>query len=911
MYRLIWLVPLLPLLGAAINGLLGRKFRFSERLVAAIGVGSVALAFLISVAAVISYGTGVWPKSYVTSEDGAFSYTWIPGGATELTEGLSERAHMEGDRLMREDAERKARERGAKPGETVAVLVAMPNVAEKHGQGSLLDVEWSYQLDALSSIFMLVVTGVGLCIFVFATGYMHGDAGFYRFFAYLGLFMFSMLILVMGSNFMMMFVGWEGVGLCSYLLIGYYFDRKEAGDASRKAFITNRIGDFGFALAVFAVIATFGSTQYTTVMEAARAFPVERLGDWGIMTWIALGLFIGACGKSAQIPLYVWLPDAMAGPTPVSALIHAATMVTAGLYMVTRTNVIFQHSQTMMTVVAVVGALTALFAATIGITQNDIKKVLAYSTVSQLGFMFLACGVGAFTIGIFHVMTHAFFKALMFLGAGSVIHAMHHEQDMRRMGGLKKYMPKTYWTFFAGWLAICGVIPFAGFWSKDEILWNAASTRHVPGGWMLWLIATIAATCTAFYMTRLMAMTFWGKERFLEVRAGGQSDEAHAQAYDEGKAIHVAIDPSVADRPHHGPEERVGLAHELQTAALGEAEATDERGHDIHDEHDPGAHDAHGHSDAHGSVTPHESPPSMWIPLAVLAVLATVGGLVGVGPAFKFITGSEHPGGKLNIVNWLDPVIWNPSTQQFGSEAHAEAVGHGAEAGGQRSEAGSSSASSSHEATGEAASAGGEHGAAPAAAHGGEEHSEAPLPYSDTGYNMARTVARSFGSHTAAEWFFVIFSLVVAGFGIFLGFLFYVWKPHLPDLWARKLSTLYRASYNKYWVDELYGALVTRRTMDAARGVYAADSKGIDGAVNGVAWLTRKLSSFTGATDRIVVDGAVNGVAGFIKLLMSPLFRAAQTGLTANYALVMILGLVVAVGLYFGKDILATIMGGQ
>ena len=361
MYRYIWLVPLLPLLGAAINGLFGRRFRFSERVVGAIGVGSVALAFLISVSAVVSYGAGVWPKPYVTSEDGAFSYTWIPGGVVEVKGGAGGDVH-------------------ATPGTGLdthgrEITPARAGAASTR-RGSVLDVEWSYQLDALSSIFMLVVTGVGLCIFVFATGYMHGDKGFYRFFAYLGLFMFSMLILVMGSNFMMMFVGWEGVGLCSYLLIGYYFDRKEAGDASRKAFITNRVGDFGFALAVFAVIATFGTTQYTTVFDAARTLPVETIGGaigWGVMSWVALGLFIGACGKSAQIPLYVWLPDAMAGPTPVSALIHAATMVTAGLYMVTRCNVIFQHSQMMMWVVALVGALTALFAATIGITQNDIK----------------------------------------------------------------------------------------------------------------------------------------------------------------------------------------------------------------------------------------------------------------------------------------------------------------------------------------------------------------------------------------------------------------------------------------------------------------------------------------------------------------------------------------------------------
>jgi len=903
MHRYIWLVPLLPLLGAAINGLLGRRFRFSERLVGSIGVGSVALAFLISLAAVVSYGANVWPKPYVTSDDG-FSYTWIPGGAVELTQGLAERAEMEGSRLAHEEAVGKARAQGARPGETVAVLVARPNVPEQKGVGSVLDVEWSYQLDALSSVFMLVITGVGLCIFVFATGYMKGDKGFYRFFAYLGLFMFSMLVLVMGSNFMMMFVGWEGVGLCSYLLIGYYFDRREAGDASRKAFITNRIGDFGFALAVFGVIATFGTTQYTAVFEQARTFPVETLAGpvaWGIMSWIALGLFIGACGKSAQIPLYVWLPDAMAGPTPVSALIHAATMVTAGLYMLTRCNVIFQHSQAMMTVVAVVGALTAIFAATIGITQNDIKKVLAYSTVSQLGFMFLACGVGAFVIGIFHVMTHAFFKALMFLGAGSVIHAMHHEQDMRRMGGLRKYMPKTYWTFFAGWLAICGIIPFSGFWSKDEILWNAASTEYIPGGWLLWLIATVAAACTAFYMTRLMALTFWGRERFLEVPAGGQADEAHAQAYADGEAAtHRAADPSVADRPHHGPEERVGAAHVFEAAAKGEHEHAGPEGQDVHDVHDPGHKGTHGH--AHGSVIPHESPASMWVPLAVLAVLATVGGFVGISPAFA---GGHHVGGKLNIVNWLDPVIWNPATGQFGKESHAQT---------------SALKSGDHAAAAhEAAQQEGSH-AAPLPTRTDSEHGTAgaghpapQLPYGgETRFNLAHTVQHMLGdSHTAAEWFFIVVSLLVAGLGILLGFLFYVWRPHLPGVWARRLAPLYRASFNKYWVDELYGAAVTRRTMDAARAVYAADSRGLDGAVNGTAWLTRQLSRFTGNADRLVVDGAVNGVAGFVKLLMSPLLRAAQTGLTANYALVMILGLVAAVGLFFGKDIVSAITGGQ
>src|SRR5688572_16987298 len=603
MYRYIWLVPLLPLAGAAINGLLGRKLRFSERLVGGIAVGSIALAFLITLAAVYSYAfssNAMWPRAYVTSQDGAFSFTWIPGGAVRLTQGSSERLDI---KLHQEAAEKRA----ALPPEQRNEGVFVGGIEEK--SGSVLNVEWSYQLDALSSIFMLVVTGVGLCIFVFATGYMHGDPGFYRFFAYMGLFMFSMLVLVMGSNFLMMFVGWEGVGLCSYLLIGYYFDRQEAANASRKAFITNRIGDFGFALAIFGVIATFGTTQYGDVFAQAAGYPLEPLGSWGLLSWIALGLFIGACGKSAQLPLHVWLPDAMAGPTPVSALIHAATMVTAGLYMVTRTNVIFQHSQTMMLVVALVGAATAIFAAIIGITQNDIKKVLAYSTVSQLGFMFMACGVGAFVIGIFHVMTHAFFKALMFLGAGSVIHGMHHEQDMRRMGGLKKYMPYTYLTFLAGWLAICGIIPFSGFWSKDEILWNAASTTQVPLGWLVWIVGTIAATCTAFYMTRLMAMTFWGREKFLDLHAHTPEHEVHSADH-ATPAIH-----------HH---------------------------------------------------TPHESPRSMWVPLAVLAVLATVGGFVGISTAF---TGGKHIGGRMNIVNFLDPIIWNPTTRYFGSHELVDSYG--------------------------------------------------------------------------------------------------------------------------------------------------------------------------------------------------------------------------------------------
>jgi NADH-quinone oxidoreductase subunit L len=468
----------------------------------------------------------------------------------------------------------------------------------------------------------------------------------------------------------------------------------------------------------------------------------------------------------------------------------------------------------MMMVVALVGAATALFAATIGITQNDIKKVLAYSTVSQLGFMFMACGVGAFAIGIFHVMTHAFFKALMFLGAGSVIHGMHHEQDMRRMGGLRKYMPYTYLTFLAGWLAICGIIPFSGFWSKDEILWNAAATRYIPVGWLVWIVGTIAATCTAFYMTRLMAMTFWGKERFL-------------------------------NSPHdHTPE------------------------HEVHNEdHDTPEHHAH---------IPHESPRSMWVPLAVLAVLATVGGFVGVSTAF---TGGKHVGGRMNIVNFLDPIIWNPTTHYFGSHEMVDSYGKPLE-----------------------------HVAETRAVLTTEPlPTEIPPVYGTEGFNLAHAVESTVHSETATEWVFILISLLVAGIGIGLGYLFYVKDTRLPDIWAARLRPLYQASYNKYWVDEFFGWAVTRRVMDAARAVFAFDSKVVDGGVNGTAWLTRFSSRVTGLTDQYFVDGVVNAIAAFVMRLMSPLLRAAQTGFTQNYALVMVVGLVAAVAMFFGADILKAI----
>ncbi|MCB0413871.1 MAG: NADH-quinone oxidoreductase subunit L [Bdellovibrionales bacterium] len=370
-------------------------------------------------------------------------------------------------------------------------------------------VNVSFVVDQISSIMILIITGIGTLIHIFSIGYMSHDERPTKYFAYLNLFIFNMLLLVLGSNLLIMFVGWEGVGLCSYLLIGFWFSDPEKAAAGMKAFITNRIGDAGFLLGIFLLFMTFGTLEFHEILGR---LPEQSEMLWsGPLTLACLFLFVGAMGKSAQIPLYVWLPDAMAGPTPVSALIHAATMVTAGVYMIVRLNGLFMLAPNAMMVIAWTGALTAFFAASIGIFQNDIKKILAYSTVSQLGYMFLGVGVGAFGAGMFHLMTHAFFKALMFLGSGSVIHAMHEEQDVRKMGGLAKKMPITYFTFLMGWLAIIGMPPFAGFFSKDEILWYSFASPQ--GSSLLWLIGVVAAMMTAFYMTRLMALTFWGESR--------------------------------------------------------------------------------------------------------------------------------------------------------------------------------------------------------------------------------------------------------------------------------------------------------------------------------------------------------------------------------------------------------------
>ncbi len=452
----LWIIPLLPLFGAAINGLFGAKW--PNKIVSAVAVGSTALSFAAALEAVrefmqLSPEQIPWVKQY---------FSWIAAGAFRAGFNL--------------------------------------------------------QVDQLTVVMLMVVTGVGWLIHIYSIGYMAHEGGYYRFFSYLNLFMFFMLILVMAANYVLLFVGWEGVGLSSYLLIGFYFLKKSAADAGKKAFIVNRIGDFGFMLGMFLLFRTFGTLDFVALFDKAGHWPAEAMGQLGTFTIACLLLFMGACGKSAQLPLYVWLPDAMEGPTPVSALIHAATMVTAGVYVVARSHVLFTHAPAAMLVVAGVGCATAFFAATIGLVQTDIKRVLAYSTVSQLGYMFLACGVGAFSAGIFHLMTHAFFKALLFLAAGSVIHAMGGEQDMRRMGGLSGKIRWTYLTMLTATLAIAGFPPLAGFFSKDSILLSAfLSENGGPNvGHILYAFGLLTALLTAFYMFRLIFLTFHGKPRYDE-----------------------------------------------------------------------------------------------------------------------------------------------------------------------------------------------------------------------------------------------------------------------------------------------------------------------------------------------------------------------------------------------------------
>jgi NADH-quinone oxidoreductase subunit L len=441
MIKLVALVPLFPLLGFIITGLFGKSL--SKTVAGVVASGAILLSFIVSVLLFIELNGAGDNVSHTVK-----LFDWIQAGK--------------------------------------------------------FSADLSLLIDPLSSVFLMIITGVGFLIHVYSTGYMHDDEGHNKFFSYLNLFVFFMLLLVLGSNFLVMFVGWEGVGLCSYLLIGFWFKNTNYNNAAKKAFIMNRIGDLGFLLGIFLIYVTFGSVSYSEVFAQAKFYTADE----PVMIAITLLLFVGAIGKSAQLPLYTWLPDAMAGPTPVSALIHAATMVTAGIYMIARSNILYTLAPTSLHIVALIGVITAVFAATIGLLQNDIKKVLAYSTVSQLGYMFLALGMGAYTSAVFHVITHAFFKALLFLGAGSVIHAMGGEQDIRKMGGLKGHLPTTFATFLIGTIAIAGIPPFAGFFSKDEILAHAFAHNKI-----FWLLGVGGSVLTAFYMFRLLFLTFYGKFR--------------------------------------------------------------------------------------------------------------------------------------------------------------------------------------------------------------------------------------------------------------------------------------------------------------------------------------------------------------------------------------------------------------
>jgi NADH-quinone oxidoreductase subunit L len=462
----LWLIPLLPFVGFLINGTLGRKLPRAA-------VTAVALFFTAIPAVIVA-----WLWSVMT--------------ATNAPEAIH-----------------------AVSGPWIAI--------------SGFQVNFDFTVDHLTLIMLGVVTGVGFLIHLYSAGYMAHEEGYWRFFAYLNLFMFFMSVLVLASSFLLLFVGWEGVGLASYLLIGFYFKKDSASDAGKKAFIVNRIGDFGFLLAMFLLVAHFGNLNFTDVFATITQHP-----EWhgGFLTAIALLLVVGATGKSAQIPLYIWLPDAMEGPTPVSALIHAATMVTAGIYMVARCHTLFDRSATALAAVAIIGAATAIVAASIGMVQHDIKRVLAYSTISQLGYMFLACGVGAYAAGIFHLLTHAFFKALLFLAAGSVIHALSGEQDMRNMGGLRKRIPVTFWTMTSGVFAIAGIWPFAGFFSKDEILYQTFISDN-PIAKLLWLVGLVTAGMTSFYMFRLWFKTFFGEERFEETAPDAHGHDGHSHGVHE------------------------------------------------------------------------------------------------------------------------------------------------------------------------------------------------------------------------------------------------------------------------------------------------------------------------------------------------------------------------------------------
>jgi NADH-quinone oxidoreductase subunit L len=612
-----------------------------------------------------------------------------------------------------------------------------------------LKVDVGFRLDQLSALMILVVTGIGSLIHIYSTAYMHDetDSEFARYFSYLNLFAAFMLVLVLGSSFPVLFVGWEGVGLCSYLLIGFWYKKKSANDAGKKAFVVNRIGDYAFILGMLAIFTQFGTLDFQAVAAAVSALPVET--GFGILSITTLLLFIGATGKSAQIPLYTWLPDAMEGPTPVSALIHAATMVTAGVYMIGRTAVLFSHAPATMLTVAIIGALTALMAGTIGLVQNDIKRVLAYSTVSQLGYMFLAMGMGAFGAGIFHLYTHAFFKALLFLGSGAVIHALHGEQDIRHMGGLRKELPITYWTFLIGAIAIAGIPPLAGFFSKDEILFETFAHGH----WILWTIAAITALLTAIYMFRLVFLTFWGERSHQPASAGSHG---HPPS------------PAASAFAHGAPADKTaGKSH------------------------------AHGHGHAHL----HDAPPAMALALIVLAIGSVAAGWIGIPHVL---------GGHNELHAWLQPVFEAPA--RAGAEVAAAA--------------------------GEA---------------GGEAAAEASLELTLMGV-----------------------STVIAVLGIFIAYGIWVRRRAIAKRFAETYPGLHKLLLNKYYVDELYDAVIVQP-------VKVGSTEGL--------WR---------GFDVTLIDGAVNGVAAIVAASATGL-RRLQTGSVRTYAGSLFVGVIVILGYYLWR----------
>src|ERR1700687_2771474 len=695
----LWVIPLFPLATAAL------MFFFGKRLpkigVSVLCAGSVGLSFVYAVGAVLQL-LAADPEHRVAQQ---ILFEWLTPGAMQMT----------GGHLVR--------------------FVA----------------DWGFLLDPLSAVMVLVVTGVGFLIHVYSVGYMAHEGGYYRFFGYMNLFMFAMLSLVLANNLLLMFVGWEGVGLCSYLVIGLYFHEKSASDAGKKAFIVNRIGDAGFLLGLLLTAVTLGTIRFTSaglpegagysgILQALEGAIHAGTLAYGapVLTAIGLLLFVGAAGKSAQIPLYVWLPDAMEGPTPVSALIHAATMVTAGVYMVARMNAIYRLAPVAMDVVAVIGVVTAIFAASMALVQNDIKKVLAYSTISQLGYMFLALGVGAFAAGVFHLMTHAFFKALLFLGAGSVIHAMSGEQDLQKMGGLWNKIPITAKTFFIATLAIAGIFPFAGFFSKDEILGRALD-RYFS----LWLVGFITAGMTAFYMFRLLFLTFFG----------------------------------------------------------------------------------YSHADEHVEKHIHESPPAMTVPLIILAGLSLIGGWIGWQGSL---------GGENRFERFLEPVL--------------------------------------------------------------------------TGV-VPETGAVKIAHHALAkEYFLMLASLSIVGAGIWLAYQFYRTKRIAPELVAGKWPRLYHLLLHKYYVDEIYDAVIVERTKDLGTLLGRFDAKVIDGVgVNGAGWLARFGSTLSMWWDKWIIDGLLNFSAKLMQLFSYPV-RLLQSGVFSRYAMLILVGLVILLA-YYGHHMQVLLRG--